>query len=122
MKVLIVDDELFILNTLERFITRIGHTPVVTDDGNRAVQLYKIHKPDIVLLDLVLPNKKGSEVFREIMDFDKKANIVFITGSFEEYSRMEEINKPECFVKPISIMKIKEIIELHEPNKDALNG
>jgi two-component system, chemotaxis family, chemotaxis protein CheY len=122
MKVLIVDDELFILNTLERFIAKIGHTPIVTDNGNRAVQLYKIHKPDIVLLDLTLPEKKGNVVFREIMDFDKKAKIVFITGSYAEYARMEEINKPECFVKPIDIMKIKEIIELHEPNMDALNG
>jgi|GEM_PF-5793357 len=122
MKVLIVDDELFILNTLERFIAKIGHTPIVTDEGNRAIELYKAHKPDLVLLDVVLPGKKGGAVFREIMDFDKKANIVFITGSFEEYSRIEEINKPECFVKPIDIMKIKEIIELHEPDKNALNS
>lgn len=122
MKVLMVDDELFVLNTLERFIKKIGHDPVVTDDGSRAVELYKVLKPDLVLLDLKLTNKKGSEVFKEIMDFDKDAKIVFITGSFEEYSKIEELNKPQCFVKPISIMKIKEIIELHEPNKDALNG
>jgi two-component SAPR family response regulator len=117
-----VDDELFVLNTIERFIKKIGHDPVVTDDGARAVELYKILKPDLVLLDLKLSGKKGSEVFREIMDFDKDAKIVFITGSFEEYSKIEELNKPQCFVKPISIMKIKEIIELHEPNKDALSS
>jgi two-component SAPR family response regulator len=122
MKVLIVDDEQFILNTLERFIKRIGHEPIATHEGARAVELYKILKPDIVLLDLMLPDKKGSEVYREIMEFDKKANIVFITGSFAEYSRIEELNKPQCFVKPISIMRIKEIIELHEPNKEALKS
>jgi len=111
MKVLVVDDETFVTETMGRFIGRLGHTPLTAENGTRAIELYKENKPDLVLLDINLPDIKGDKVFREIKSFDKDAVIYFVTGYREEYIKAQELNAAGYFIKPFTIEQIKTIIE-----------
>jgi len=78
---LIVDDSPFILGILEKSIVGQGHEIVAKGlDGIEGVALYKEHKPDLVLLDLTMPNKDGQSCLQEILAFDDGANIIMVTA------------------------------------------
>lgn len=116
MRVLVVDDESFVKESLVKFIARLGHVSAGAGNGAEAIALYKENRPDIVLLDILLPDIRGDVVFREIISFDKTANIYFITGCREEYDKVQELKASGYFMKPIELGTIKKIIETNAGN------
>jgi CheY-like chemotaxis protein len=91
MKVLIVDD-----NVKVRELVR-DHLPVSADevfeceDGNEAVELYKLHRPDWVLMDQEMPCTDGITAIREIIAEFPKANICMVTAFDDEYLRSQAL-------------------------------
>jgi two-component system chemotaxis response regulator CheY len=79
-KVLIIDDDEFMLNVLSKQLEDDGYTLLSTADGPHGIELYKKEKPDIVLLDIGLPTISGIEVLKQIKQFDADAKIIMITG------------------------------------------
>jgi len=79
-KVLIIDDDEFMLNVLTRQLQGDGYTLLSTADGPHGIELYKKEKPDIVLLDIGLPSISGIEVLKQIKQFDADAKVIMITG------------------------------------------
>jgi two-component system chemotaxis response regulator CheY len=74
---LIVDDAPFIQDVLMYIFKDTEYQVVATaDDGEKAVQLYKEHQPDLVIMDLVLPNKSGIDAGKEILNDFPQACIV----------------------------------------------
>jgi two-component system chemotaxis response regulator CheY len=80
--VMIVDDSKYIIGLLERFFTDTLHFKVVCTalDGTNALELFKRYKPDLLTLDLSMPNKDGKEVLREIMTEAPEANVLIISA------------------------------------------
>src|SRR5438105_5032733 len=66
MKILIVDDSHFLRLAGERALTKAGHQVFSTIDGEEGLRLAREHKPDLVILDLMLPKLSGPEVLRAI--------------------------------------------------------
>lgn len=66
MKVLIVEDEFFLRTILEKKLQTEGFETTIAIDGEEAIQKIIQEKPDIILLDLILPKKNGFEVLEEI--------------------------------------------------------
>ena len=64
--VLIVDDEANICELIRLYVEKEGYRAVIANDGQRAVEKFKSAKPDIVLLDIMLPIKDGWQVCREM--------------------------------------------------------
>ena len=62
-------------------------------NGNEAVSLYKELKPDLVTMDLIMPNADGIKAIEEIMKIDKKANIVVISAMGQELTILEATEK-----------------------------
>ena len=81
-KVLIVDDATFIRNRIKKIVEKIDFVEVVGEasNGDEIIALFKELKPDLVTMDLVMPNKDGIQTIEEIMKIDKKANIVVISA------------------------------------------
>lgn len=79
--VLVVDDELFFRGLLKDILVT-GGFDVVADaaNGAEAVELYRKHLPDIVLMDIYMPEKSGIESIREIMAIDPGAKILVCSG------------------------------------------
>jgi DNA-binding response OmpR family regulator len=65
-KVLVADDEPNILISLEYLMKREGHHVIVARDGNQALDAIKREKPDLVLLDVMMPGKTGFEVAQAV--------------------------------------------------------
>ena len=84
-KILIADDSDAIRLVLKDILS-IGEHEVVAEavDGAEAVDFYKQHNPEILLLDLAMPKKDGLEVVKEVIAFDSNAKIILITASDDQ--------------------------------------
>lgn len=65
-KILVVDDEAIVHEIIERYLRREGYQVVRASNGSEALQAMRLHKPDLVLLDVLMPQLDGIEVCQEI--------------------------------------------------------
>ncbi|MFC5471734.1 response regulator [Cohnella suwonensis] len=85
MKVLIVDDAAFMRMMLRRLIESEGHEVAgEAVDGNDAVAKYRELQPDLVTMDITMPNKDGIAAVQEIRAFDPKAKILMTSAMGQE--------------------------------------
>jgi len=105
-KVLIADDEPNIVTALEFLLERNGYEVYIARDGEGALQLVEAHKPDLVLLDVMMPLKSGYEVcqrMRERVEW-RNIKIVILTakGRDVEVSKGLSIGADLYITKPFS--------------------
>lgn len=110
-KVLVVDDEADILELLQYNLKKEGYEVKTASDGRKAVEIAKSFIPDLILLDIMMPNQDGVETCRQIKENPElsAAFIIFLTARSEEYSEIaafdvgadDYINKP---IKPRALM------------------
>jgi DNA-binding response OmpR family regulator len=79
-KVLYVEDELFLGKIVRESLESRGFEVAMESDGAKVVDLFKKAKPDICVLDIMLPNKDGFMIADEIRDLDKEVPIIFLTA------------------------------------------
>lgn len=109
-KILLVDDEKDIISLLKFNLQAEGYKTVSAMDGDRALVLTEEEKPDLVLLDIMLPDKDGWEVLRELRQNPKTENIpvIFLTAKDSEFDEVLglELGADDYIVKPISMRKL----------------
>ncbi|NLD91214.1 MAG: response regulator [Fibrobacter sp.] len=78
----IVDDSKFLIKQIVEFFHKQLEFNVVAtgNDGNDAVELYRIHKPDLITLDITMPNRDGMEALKDILSEFPDANVVMISA------------------------------------------
>lgn len=111
-KVLIIDDEEIICHFLNRLIDMLGCEVVVANDGEKAIEVLKKEKFDLIFLDVRIPKISGYEIFNSL-DNDSKKKVVIFSGdvlSPELYQFVNE-NNIKLLKKPATFDEIKEIIE-----------
>ncbi len=80
-RIMIVDDELFFRGLLRDILSKAGFTIVAeASSGTEAVLLYSQHHPDLVMMDIYMPEKNGIEATRELIALDPKARIIICSG------------------------------------------
>ncbi len=99
--VLIVDDEVNICELIRLYVEKEGYRAVIANDGQRAVEKFKSAKPDIVLLDIMLPIKDGWQVCREMRAIDNTP-IIMLTAKGETFDKVLglELGADDYIVKP----------------------
>lgn len=106
-KLLIVDDEKDIVETLQSRLTREGYDVVVAFDGEEALIKVKTDNPDIILLDLMLPKRNGFEVLKEIREkhTDKWRPIIIISAQAEldSVKQCYDLEADHYLTKPCTI-------------------
>ena len=80
IKVLYVEDELFLGKIVKESLESRGFEVVMENDGAKATPLFKKSKPDICVLDVMLPNKDGFAIADEIRDINEEVPIIFLTA------------------------------------------
>ncbi|MBF0120913.1 MAG: response regulator [Desulfobacterales bacterium] len=80
--VILIDDSKFLLKQLSDFFEKVLNFKVLSlgFDGNMAVDLYQKHKPDLITLDITMPNKNGVQALKEILTEFPNANILMISA------------------------------------------
>lgn len=91
-KILVVDDELRMREMLYDLLSRKGYKMFTAPGGGEAIEIVRQENPDLVLLDIKMPNIDGIETLKKIREFDTKTRIVMLTGvddvELEKQARM----------------------------------
>ena len=104
-KVLVVDDAAFMRMSIKMTLEKNGFTVVgEAENGKVAIEKYKELSPDIVTMDITMPEMTGTEALKTIIGFDKSANIVMVSAMGQEYLVKEAIlaGAKSFVVKPFS--------------------
>ncbi len=106
-KILVVDDEPSIVDVLTYNLTKAGHQTLVARDGERALALASAERPDLVILDLMLPGIDGLEVCRALRK-GGELPIIMLTAKDEEIDRVVglEMGADDYVVKPFSVREL----------------
>ncbi len=116
-KVLIVDDELNILELLEYNLKKEGYDVLRAQTGEAAVALLEKHRPDIVLLDQMLPGIDGLGVLKKIRSIDALADVpvIMVTARAEEVDKIIglELGADDYVAKPFSVRELCARIKAH---------
>jgi putative two-component system response regulator len=85
MKVLVADDELVSRTKVEKHVTTMGHEVLVACDGREALNLWRQHRPEMVITDWVMPNMSGVELVQEIKNLQgsRYCYVIMITSQSE---------------------------------------
>lgn len=114
-KILIVDDEEDILDFLEHSFTKQGFQIIKANSGQQAIDLARKENPDLVLLDLLMPDMDGVEVCQELRSLPafKQTLIVFLSARTEDYSRIAAFQSGAdgYITKPIRIRVLIEEVK-----------
>jgi len=109
--ILIVDDDASVLSTLARYFERIELEVFRADCGRSAGELYEAHQPDLVLLDLDLPDVSGQDVLEYL--HRKGATVVMLTGHGDIESAVQAVKAgAENFLtKPVDFAHLEAVVE-----------
>jgi DNA-binding response OmpR family regulator len=101
--ILVADDHRQIASVLEEYLKKEGHTPILAADGEEALRLFAEHKPDAVLLDVMMPKLDGFAVCREIRK-TSAVPVIMVTARGEDFERIMglDIGADDYIVKPFS--------------------
>jgi CheY-like chemotaxis protein len=83
-RVLVVDDEPEILNAMQDLLEYLGYRPELAENGKRGLEKYRSKNPDVVLMDINMPEMNGITCIEKILNYDPKANISIFSGYEEE--------------------------------------
>ena len=103
--VLIVDDEPTIAEVVSRYLERAGYRAQIASDGAAAIEAAATLRPDLVVLDLMLPRIDGLEVMRRLRDMDRdRIAVILLTAKGEESDRVIglRLGADDYVVKPFS--------------------
>jgi two-component system response regulator AtoC len=110
--VLIVDDEILTLNNLKKALEKEDFEVLVTNSGETALEIFEKYKPQLVLLDLMLPGISGIEVLKRIKEIERET-IVIMMSAYEILEKAVESMKLGAYdylLKPFKINDLKNAI------------
>ncbi|WAA13497.1 response regulator [Fervidibacillus halotolerans] len=115
-KILIVDDSQFMRMTLSNIIRKLNHEVAAeAKTGKEAVQLYRFHRPDLVFMDITMPDMNGIEAIKMIKNEYPDAQIIICSAMAQQKIVMDaiEAGAKDFIVKPFEEMRIVDTIERH---------
>ena len=119
-KILIVEDDIKIAEAIRDYLEKEGFTVSVLNNGKNVVREVKASPPDLILLDILLPDKDGLTICREIRSFSN-VPIIFVTAKVEDIDRLLglEIGADDYICKPFIpqevVARVKAVIRRTRP-------
>jgi two-component system, OmpR family, response regulator ResD len=124
--ILIVDDEPTIAEVVARYLTRAGYDARTAADGPSAVAAAATARPDLVVLDIMLPGLDGLEVMRRLHeDAEQRVPVILLTAKGEEADRLVGLRQgaDDYVVKPFSprelVARVEAVLRRSEQGRDA---
>jgi two-component system chemotaxis response regulator CheY len=111
-KVLIVDDSAFTRSIHSQIITSAGYQVLEASCGTEALAAFEKEKPDLVVMDLLMPDMDGMDAIRKILKIDAHARIVVCSVDRQRYRRKEakEIGAVGFVNKPVNANEMIELL------------
>ncbi|MDP2923325.1 MAG: response regulator [Candidatus Omnitrophota bacterium] len=119
-KILIVEDEPDILKMLEFILEKNGFEVIVAIDGPQALDLFKQQKPDLVILDWLLPSMDAAEISSRMRDISgsKYTPVILLTATAEDIiKKAKDCDAQAYYLKPFDyeelVKKVEELVKLN---------
>jgi len=114
VKIMIVDDSAFMRKIVRGVLEKLNYTDIIeAGTGKDAISRFKNEKPDLILLDIIMPDIGGIDVLREIKGINPAAKVIMVTA-IGQNAMIEECTKlgAICYiVKPFDERKITEAVQ-----------
>jgi DNA-binding response OmpR family regulator len=116
-KILVADDETSIREILSIQLARMGYEVVLAGDGMEAVAAYTAEKPDLVLMDVMMPRLNGLAACQEIRTLERKSGrrvpVLFLTARDSTHDKTSAAlsGGDEFIAKPVSLQELRERVE-----------
>lgn len=127
-KILIIDDEHYILMMLKKMLERAGYEVDLASNGNEGLDLFRKSPSDLVITDIIMPEKEGLETIREMKRMQPQMKIIAMSGggkiSAENYLETAKIfGASRIIEKPFNqktmVSSVKELLE--DSTRENLN-
>ncbi|WP_369049420.1 response regulator [Tenacibaculum sp. UWU-22] len=109
MKVLAIDDQKLVLIPLEKRLTELGYQVIIETDALKGIELYNLHSPDLVIVDMNMPSISGMEVVKYIRTHKKSSTpIMVLSGNTDDQLIIEgfDLGINDYMKKPLSLNEI----------------
>jgi two-component system alkaline phosphatase synthesis response regulator PhoP len=122
-KILVVDDEEALVRLISYNLTKEGFVILTAPDGIQAWQLIKAEKPDLIILDLMLPGKDGLEICRDLRKDNIDIPIIMLTARDEEIDKVLglELGADDYMTKPFSVRELSARVKAVLRRKSGIN-
>ncbi len=84
--ILVIDDDRFYSNLIERELTNMGHVVVTAQNGPKGIALFLDRSPDVVITDMRMPGVDGAEVIRTLLRINLRARIIAVSSAAGYYA------------------------------------
>ena len=120
--VLVIDDEEGIRNLLDTLLSRKGYEVVLASNGQRGLELFHRKRPDVVVLDLKMPQMDGLTVLQQVRQLNPTQPVVILTGAgtAEAQQQVRALEVTEYVEKEFSLHRLGDALKrlLNTPNAE----
>jgi CheY-like chemotaxis protein len=114
-KILLIDDDPLVRKVISRILKYEGYELLLADDGRRGLELFRSEQPELVITDIIMPEKEGIETIREIRAISPDAKIIAISGggrigNVDYLSLAEKFGAREVLSKPFEPAELTDSI------------
>lgn len=114
-RVLVIDDETAIAVMLKKMIERAGHEVEIASNGNDGLLVFESFQPDLLITDIVMPEKEGLELILELRKKKEKLKIIAISGGgrfqYQGYlTSAKHLGADRVFQKPLDHKEFMNVI------------
>lgn len=112
-KILIVDDEVGIVQEIKEFLTEEGYEVYTADTGKEGIRWLESTKPDVIMIDVKLPDLSGVDVLRACKEKSPKTKTIMVTGYVDQnlIDEAQAVGRDAFLQKPFDLLKITNEIE-----------
>ena len=113
LNILVVDDSLIIRKNVRKYITSLGHNVIgEAQNSAQAIDICKNLKPDLITMDITMPDMDGITAVKKIREFDKDVNIIMVTSHGQEEMIVSSLKAGAkgYILKPVSEEKLAKSI------------
>ncbi|WP_390299865.1 response regulator transcription factor [Gracilimonas halophila] len=108
MKILVVEDEPSLIFTLQDTLETEGYDVIVSEEGTQAVEMVKEHKPDLMILDVMLPGKSGYDILEEVRKEKYTFPVIMLTAKDQEPDKVKglSLGADDYLTKPFGVKEL----------------
>ncbi|MDH4198979.1 MAG: response regulator [Spirochaetia bacterium] len=114
MKVMIVDDSTIVRMVIERYL-KLTDLEIVAEasNGREAIELFKFHRPDIVTLDITMPEMDGLAALKEMLEINPDAKIIMISALTSKATVVKAVNAGAAayLIKPLQAHQLTDTLK-----------
>ena len=114
-RVMIVDDTMFMRASIKQMLEKNGHEVAgEASNGREAIETYTLVKPDLVLMDITMPDMDGLEALRQIKERDPNAKVIMCTAMGQQamVAKAVEYGAQQFIVKPFQADRLMQAIQV----------